>query len=64
MWNLQVGSCIFLLEASYQLSFIFLCEATGVLFVSRDAYRVLREEKELEKKEDRKTKAINILFFI
>ncbi|GAH61441.1 unnamed protein product [marine sediment metagenome] len=31
-------------------------------FVSRIAYRVSREEKELEKKEDKKTKAINILF--
>jgi len=30
--------------------------------VSRIAYQVSREEKELEKKEDRKTKAINILF--
>jgi len=30
-------------------------------FVSRIVYRVSREEKELEKKEDRKTKAINIL---
>jgi len=35
VWNLQVGSSTFLLEAAYQLSFIFLCEATGCLFLEK-----------------------------